>query len=70
MQLKIEKSWHQILKEELNLPYIGKLKTFIEEEKKKGLTVYPPLPLIFNASYFRGFPVITLSMPISSTQLS
>ena len=49
MQLKIEKSWHQILKEELNLSYIDQLKHFLEEEKRKGFTIYPPLPLVFNA---------------------
>ncbi len=49
MQLKIEKSWHQILKEEINLSYIDELKSFLEEEKRKGFTVYPPLALVFNA---------------------
>lgn len=49
MQLNIEKSWHQILKEEISLPYIEELKTFLEEEKRRGFTIYPPLPLIFNA---------------------
>lgn len=47
--MKLEKSWHEVLKEELNLPYIQELKSFLEEEKKRGATIYPPEDLVFNA---------------------
>jgi uracil-DNA glycosylase len=47
--MKIEKSWHEKLKEELQKPYIQELKNFLEKEKVEGKIVYPPEPLIFNA---------------------
>jgi uracil-DNA glycosylase len=49
MGLKLEKSWHEKLKVELDKPYIQDLKQFLEEEKIAGKTVYPPEPLVFNA---------------------
>jgi len=47
--MKIEKSWYEKLKNEINQPYIQDLKKFLEEEKKVGKTIYPPEPLVFNA---------------------
>jgi len=49
MNMKIEKSWHEKLKNEINQPYVQELKKFLEEEKKAGKTIYPPEPLIFNS---------------------
>jgi uracil-DNA glycosylase len=49
MAMKIEKTWHQVLQEELKKPYIQELKNFLESEKKSGFTVYPPEERIFNA---------------------
>ena len=49
MNMKIEKSWYEKLKNEINQPYVQELKKFLEEEKKAGKTIYPPEPLIFNA---------------------
>ncbi len=49
MNLKLEKSWHAVLKEEISKPYIKELKAFLEQEKRDGHVVYPPEPLIFNA---------------------
>jgi uracil-DNA glycosylase len=49
MNMKLEKSWYEKLKEEINQPYIQELKDFLEQEKKEGKTIYPPEPLIFNA---------------------
>lgn len=54
MAMTLEKGWHQALEEELKKPYIEQLKAFIAEEKKRGITVYPPEPLVFNA--FRQTP--------------
>jgi uracil-DNA glycosylase len=48
MGMKIEKSWHEKLKDEITKPYIVDLKKFLEKERAQ-FTVYPPEPLIFNA---------------------
>ncbi|NPA34340.1 MAG: uracil-DNA glycosylase [Chlorobi bacterium] len=42
-------SWKEVLKEEFEKPYFARIKQFLIEEKKKGYTIYPPGPLIFNA---------------------
>lgn len=52
--MTLEKSWHEVLKEELNLPYVQELKKFLEEEKRSGAAVYPPEDFVFNA--FRHTP--------------
>jgi uracil-DNA glycosylase len=49
VMMKIDKSWHEILKAEIALPYIMDLKKFLEKEKQQGKEVYPPEPLIFHA---------------------
>lgn len=49
MSMKLEKSWHEKLKNEIDQPYIQDLKKFLEDEKKAGKTVYPPESLVFNA---------------------
>jgi len=49
MNMKLEKSWHEKLKNEISQPYIQELKAFLEQEKKDGKIIYPPEPLIFNA---------------------
>lgn len=47
--MKIEKSWHAKLKEEIEKPYIKILKEFLEKERAEGHAIYPPEPLVFNA---------------------
>jgi uracil-DNA glycosylase len=47
--MKIEKSWHAKLKEEIEKPYIKILKEFLEKEKTEGHAIYPPESLVFNA---------------------
>ncbi len=47
--MKIEKSWYEKLKNEIEQPYIKELKGFLEKEKGEGKIIYPPDPLIFNA---------------------
>jgi uracil-DNA glycosylase len=49
MIMKIEKSWYEQLQSELQKPYIGELKNFLQEEKNQGSAIYPPEHLIFNA---------------------
>ncbi len=46
---KIESGWKAALSDEFGKPYFIKIKAFLLEEKKSGLTVYPPPSLIFNA---------------------
>lgn len=47
--MKLEKSWHEKLKAELEKPYIQDLKLFLQSEKEAGKAIYPPEPLVFNA---------------------
>jgi uracil-DNA glycosylase len=49
MEVAIEASWKDILKEEFEKPYFGNIAQFLKEEKRQGKTVYPPGKLIFNA---------------------
>jgi len=49
MNMKIEKSWQEKLKEEINKPYVHDLKKFLGEEAAAGKIFYPPEPLVFNA---------------------
>lgn len=55
MEVAIESSWKQQLKEEFEKPYFGKIVSFLKEEKKAGKTVYPPGKQIFNAFEFTPF---------------
>lgn len=47
--LKLEKSWHALLKNEIAQPYVQELKKFLAKEKAAGATIYPPEPLVFHA---------------------
>jgi uracil-DNA glycosylase len=49
MGMKIEKSWHERLREEISKPYVAELKEFLAKECRKGVLVYPPEPLVFLA---------------------
>ncbi|MBI3212015.1 MAG: uracil-DNA glycosylase [Simkania negevensis] len=49
MTMAIERSWHEMLKEELQKEYIQKIKGFLREERERGAVVYPPPSLIFHA---------------------
>ena len=49
MEVAIEPSWKQELKDEFGKPYFEKIATFLKDEKKAGKTIYPPGKLIFNA---------------------
>ncbi len=52
---QIEESWKEALQEEFGKPYFAELKAFLVEEKKKGLTIYPPGKEIFNAFNYTPF---------------
>jgi uracil-DNA glycosylase len=49
MDVKIEASWKEALKQEFGKPYFGQITTFLKMEKMTGKTIYPPGGLIFNA---------------------
>lgn len=49
MDVKIESSWKDALKNEFTKPYFQQIVTFLKTEKAAAKTIYPPGPLIFNA---------------------
>src|SRR5277367_391225 len=49
MAMKLEKSWHEKLSDEIEKPYVRILKDFLETEKAANQQVYPSETLIFNA---------------------
>lgn len=46
--MKLHRSWHEKLKDEISKPYIADLKKFLASEQQ-NYTIYPPEPLVFNA---------------------
>ena len=48
MDVKIENSWKEALKDEFEKPYFASLCDFVRQEYKTS-TIYPPASLIFNA---------------------
>lgn len=53
--MRIEKSWEEQLKEELSLPYIAEIKSFLEEEREKNQLIYPSEEHIFSAFKYTPF---------------
>jgi uracil-DNA glycosylase len=49
MDVKIEPSWKEILKDEFNKPYFQQIVLHLKTEKTQGKTIYPPGRFIFNA---------------------
>jgi len=49
MDVQIEPSWKEVLKNEFTKQYFLEIATFLKIEKNAGKTIYPPGPLIFNA---------------------
>ena len=49
MDVQIEPSWKEVLKNEFTKPYFLEIATFLKIEKNAGKIIYPPGPLIFNA---------------------
>lgn len=49
MDVKMEASWKEALKDEFSKSYFQQIVTFLKTEKAAGKTIYPPGPLIFNA---------------------
>lgn len=55
MDVKIEESWKELLKEEFDKPYFESISLHLKTEKQQGKIIYPPGSLIFNA--FNTTPV-------------
>ena len=49
MDVKIESSWKEVLKDEFKKEYFARLVEYLHKEKASGQTIYPPGPQIFNA---------------------
>ena len=49
MDVKIEQSWKEVLKDEFNKDYFARLTQFVKEEYSGSTPIYPPAKLIFNA---------------------
>ncbi|MEJ7586741.1 MAG: uracil-DNA glycosylase, partial [Ferruginibacter sp.] len=49
MDVKMEPSWKEVLKEEFTKPYFLEIVTFLKTERAVGKTIFPPGQLIFNA---------------------
>lgn len=49
MEIQIESSWKHVLKEEFEKDYLKNLASYLLSEEKKGISIFPPKDLIFNA---------------------
>ena len=49
MDVKIERSWKEVLQEEFDQPYFSNIVATLRKEKESGEIIYPPGKLIFNA---------------------
>jgi uracil-DNA glycosylase len=49
MDVKIEPSWKEILKDEFSKPYFQQIVLHLKTERMQGKTIYPPGSFIFNA---------------------
>jgi uracil-DNA glycosylase len=62
MDVKIEDSWKEILKQEFDQPYFQQIPLHLKTEKSQGKTIYPPGSLIFNA--FNTTPIDKIKVVI------
>jgi len=63
MDVKIEETWKEALKQEFTKPYFLQIATHLKAEKMSGKTIYPPGSLIFNAfntTHFDNVKVVIL----------
>jgi uracil-DNA glycosylase len=42
MEVKIESSWKEVLKDEFKKPYFKQIAEHLRTEKSQGKTIYPP----------------------------
>ena len=62
MNVRIEPSWGEALKDEFEKPYFQELASFLHAEKQKGVVIYPKGGDIFNA--FKYTPVDSVKVVI------
>ena len=62
MDVKIEDSWKEVLKQEFDKPYFQQIPLHLKTEKAQGKIIYPPGGLIFNA--FNTTPVSNVKIVI------
>jgi uracil-DNA glycosylase len=55
MDIKMEQSWKEVLKQEFSKPYFQQIVTFLKTEKLQKKIIYPPGSLIFNAFHQTPF---------------
>ena len=55
MDVKIEESWKEVLKNEFPKPYFQQIAAHLKMEKNTGAVIFPPGPLIFNAFNLTSF---------------
>ena len=58
MEVEIEESWKNVLKDEFGKIYFQQIVTLLKAEKAAGRIFYPPGKLIFNAFYKTPFPAV------------
>ena len=61
MDVKIDDSWKNVMKDEFSKPYFLQIVTFLKTEKMAGKTIYPPGQLIFNAFNTTPFDKVKMS---------
>ncbi|MDQ2751812.1 MAG: uracil-DNA glycosylase [Bacteroidota bacterium] len=60
MDVKIEESWKEVLKDEFEKPYFQQITAHLKTEKATGATIYPPGQLIFNAFNTTPFDAVKI----------
>ena len=60
MDVQIDNTWKEVLKEEFTKPYFEQIVTFLRAEKATGKQIYPPGPLIFNAFNQTSFDKVSV----------
>ena len=48
-RIKLHASWKRVLTEDLQSPYMARLRTFIQSELRSGKLIYPPMRDVFSA---------------------
>lgn len=60
MNVKMEASWKEVLKDEFTKPYFKQITEHLKTEKEQGKTIYPPGSLIFHAFEATPFDKVKL----------
>ena len=58
MDVRIEQSWKEALRDEFGKPYFHDMVSFLHREKESGKTIYPPGNLIFRAFELTPLPEV------------